>query len=127
MRIRSGAKIGAIVGTVIAATTYVHNSMYVSLLAAPAWLPMLWLLGGPVSVPSLSVSIITIMVYTAAGTVAALIAASWKDIQKRWAQSSRRRRRSLGRCEVCNYDLTGNTTGICSECGNKVEDEQCAW
>lgn len=28
----------------------------------------------------------------------------------------RHRRRVLGQCLACGYDLTGNTTGICSEC-----------
>ena len=25
-----------------------------------------------------------------------------------------------GHCQRCGYDLTGNTSGVCSECGNKV-------
>ena len=29
----------------------------------------------------------------------------------------RRRRRQLGRCEYCAYDLTGNESGVCPECG----------
>ena len=33
---------------------------------------------------------------------------------RRW----RRRRRGL--CVACGYDLTGNTTGVCSECGEAV-------
>lgn len=32
----------------------------------------------------------------------------------------RRRRRRRGQCERCGYDLTGNTSGICSECGQCV-------
>ena len=33
----------------------------------------------------------------------------------------RRRRRRRGLCVQCGYDLTGNTTGVCSECGQRVE------
>jgi hypothetical protein len=33
----------------------------------------------------------------------------------------RRRRRRLGLCLRCGYDLTGNTSGTCSECGEKIE------
>ena len=29
-----------------------------------------------------------------------------------------RRRRRLGRCPGCGYDLTGNVSGVCPECGN---------
>jgi len=31
--------------------------------------------------------------------------------------SDHRRRMRVGCCEKCGYDLTGNTTGRCSECG----------
>ena len=32
----------------------------------------------------------------------------------------RRRRRKRGLCVKCGYDLTGNVTGVCSECGREV-------
>ena len=31
-----------------------------------------------------------------------------------------RRRPQPGRCAGCNYDLTGNVSGVCPECGRKV-------
>ena len=33
----------------------------------------------------------------------------------------RDRRHPPGHCRKCGYDLTGNVTGVCSECGVKVE------
>ena len=33
-----------------------------------------------------------------------------------------RQRRKLGLCVKCGYDLTGNVTGVCSECGTKLDD-----
>jgi hypothetical protein len=33
----------------------------------------------------------------------------------------RRRRRRLGRCVPCGYNLTGNVTGRCPECGTEIE------
>ncbi len=33
----------------------------------------------------------------------------------------RRRRRRKGLCTKCGYDMTGNTSGVCPECGTKVE------
>jgi len=32
-----------------------------------------------------------------------------------------RRFRIIGRCSRCGYDLTGNTSGLCSECGLPVD------
>ncbi|HXE55277.1 MAG TPA: hypothetical protein VN541_19795 [Tepidisphaeraceae bacterium] len=32
----------------------------------------------------------------------------------------RRRRRRLGLCPACGYDLTGNVSGVCPECGKPV-------
>ena len=31
------------------------------------------------------------------------------------------RRRKRGECVNCGYNLTGNVTGVCSECGTKIE------
>jgi ABC-type ATPase with predicted acetyltransferase domain len=31
-----------------------------------------------------------------------------------------RRRYAAGRCAECGYDLTGNTSGVCPECGTQT-------
>ncbi|MCB9850953.1 MAG: hypothetical protein H6817_09655 [Phycisphaerales bacterium] len=36
------------------------------------------------------------------------------------AHSLWRKRLSPGRCSRCGYDLTGNVTGVCPECGERV-------
>ncbi len=36
-----------------------------------------------------------------------------------WYRNQRRSRR--GQCSECGYDLTGNTSGVCPECGNACE------
>ena len=33
----------------------------------------------------------------------------------------KRRRRKAGLCVTCEYDLTGNVSGVCPECGTKIE------
>ena len=33
----------------------------------------------------------------------------------------RDRRRPKGGCHTCDYDLTGNVSGVCPECGTEVE------
>jgi len=39
-----------------------------------------------------------------------------------WALSARRFRTGLiGHCRKCVYDLTGNVSGVCPECGQKVQ------
>lgn len=37
-----------------------------------------------------------------------------------WRPIQRRRRRKRGLCGSCGYNLTGNESGVCSECGTKV-------
>lgn len=37
-----------------------------------------------------------------------------------WLWHRDRQRFPPGHCTRCGYDLTGNTSGVCSECGNKV-------
>jgi hypothetical protein len=37
------------------------------------------------------------------------------------ALSAAPRRGPAGRCRYCGYDLTGNTTGVCPECGVRVQ------
>jgi hypothetical protein len=36
----------------------------------------------------------------------------------RGVAAARRRRRRTGRCHSCGYDLTGNVSGVCPECGS---------
>ena len=41
----------------------------------------------------------------------------WAFVRGPWR---RRRRRAKGLCVRCGYNLTGNVTGVCSECGTEV-------
>jgi len=43
-----------------------------------------------------------------------------------WIGLRSRRRRRRRQCIRCGYDLTGNVTGRCSECGNDIVDQQSA-
>ncbi len=36
-----------------------------------------------------------------------------------------RRRKKRGECIHCGYNLTGNTTGVCPECGNEFRCQKC--
>jgi hypothetical protein len=68
---------------------------------------------------------------------ASVVAVSWMDLGAngvaglligcgslyawgRWKRHARRRRRSQGRCAACGYDLRGNVSGRCPECGEAV-------
>jgi len=37
-----------------------------------------------------------------------------------WQTRRTFRRQRLGRCVHCDYDLTGNVSGVCPECGEKI-------
>ena len=45
----------------------------------------------------------------------ALGTAGWLVLRRRW------RRHPPGHCTKCGYDLTANVSGVCPECGTKVE------
>lgn len=38
-----------------------------------------------------------------------------------WRARLRRLRIKAGRCPRCGYDLAGNVTGVCPECGDRIE------
>ncbi len=39
-----------------------------------------------------------------------------------WSWLRNRRRIPPGHCRVCGYDLTGNVSGVCPECGHGIEN-----
>jgi hypothetical protein len=41
-------------------------------------------------------------------------------VRRRWIARRSRARVRRGRCRVCAYDLTGNVSGICPECGTEI-------
>ncbi len=61
-------------------------------------------------VPQGLVMTLNAMIY---GTIAGSIAVSLV-----WAS---RRRERTDRCSNCSYNLTGNASGVCPECGTKIE------
>lgn len=44
-------------------------------------------------------------------------------IRRAFVDSWRQRRRMLHRCEYCGYNLSGNLSGVCPECGTRIEQE----
>lgn len=43
-----------------------------------------------------------------------------------WLVITRRRPHKPGHCQKCNYNLTGNTSGRCPECGAAVPDSKAS-
>ncbi len=41
-------------------------------------------------------------------------------VQLRWQTLKRRLRDFWNRCAMCQYDLTGNVSGVCPECGREI-------
>jgi hypothetical protein len=59
----------------------------------------------------------------AGATFGALPAATLlRAVRRRLRRRIRRRR---GKCPACGYDLTGNVSGVCPECGEKGSDLRC--
>ena len=57
-------------------------------------------------------------------TALALVASCtlwWPDLREYWRH---RRRFPKGHCQTCGYDLTGNTSGVCPECGGVIQSEK---
>jgi hypothetical protein len=48
---------------------------------------------------------------------------AWASLGTMYQWPGFRPRFRLGRCAWCGYDLTGNTSGVCPECGNPIEKE----
>ena len=53
------------------------------------------------------------------GVFSALVSLTTRFIYVAWAR--RREQRMKGRCRQCGYNLTGNVSGICPECGRPIE------
>ena len=49
-----------------------------------------------------------------------LVVGSWIALPFVSRRLKRRRRRKRGLCVKCGYDLTGNESGVCPECGNRT-------
>ncbi len=52
-----------------------------------------------------------------------LSAVVFNIIHRAFVESWRQRRRMLHFCEYCGYDLSGNISGVCPECGTRIEPE----
>ena len=61
-----------------------------------------------------------LLMVRAAVALSAILPALWITV------FLRRKRPSSGLCAVCSYDLTGNASGICPECGTKLKREVAA-
>jgi len=71
---------------------------------------LMWLLGG-------------IGAVVAAASLLLLLVCWWKGPKLRWRSHAKDTGDyPVGRCQNCGYDLTGNVTGVCSECGRAIED-----
>lgn len=61
--------------------------------------------------------------------VPALIACLWvlpayRAVKSLRGRLDKERRRRHGRCVACGYDLTGNVSGLCSECGSPAPSQR---
>ena len=52
------------------------------------------------------------------------VAIGWMILCDKWTER-RKRRGSPGLCPSCKYNLTGNVSGTCPECGTQVAPDVC--
>ena len=100
---------------------------------AGAGLFLLWVIGEPVS----ALALLAVVAGSAAlaGVVAGVVVAVvggiiwWRLHPRRcracgrWVSARQLRRWQRGECVHCGYDLTGNASGTCPECGSKIETD----
>jgi hypothetical protein len=78
--------------------------------AAVAWLCFMgWLLN-----PNYSLTLHGVFSNPMLAWGAAMVMTSWALL---WLVAARTATLDPGRCRACGYDLTGNVSGVCSECG----------
>ena len=58
-----------------------------------------------------------------ASSFAAALAA-WTQMQRRWRREHRQILAALGKCGSCGYDLYGNVSGLCPECGCRRQGKE---
>jgi hypothetical protein len=63
-----------------------------------------------------------LLAFFAMGTIAVTVI-PFLLLRNLLSAGDRRRRLSQGKCPNCCYDLTGNTSGVCPECGTPVPEK----
>lgn len=89
--------------------------------------PRFWVLVGTLFLPGLCISEgvrqwLGSLWPVCVGVTAILAIGCISRIRKLQRQSLCRRLVDLGLCSSCGYDLTGNTSGVCPECGTSTGD-----
>ncbi len=100
-----GASFGALAGVVVELTVLTGWKVFF-FLSLPGWFSILLLEGHSTS-PSVKTGAVNSLAYSAIG---ALIGWFWPTP-----------RQGPGHCPKCDYDLTGNVSGVCPECGTEIE------
>lgn len=103
----TGALCGSLLGLAVVKLTATGLKIFV-ILSLPGMLTV-YFLGGTGAAPSLSVGIVNLLVYASVGALLG-------DVGARLLK----RRPRVGCCSECDYDLTGNVSGICPECGTPL-------
>ena len=53
------------------------------------------------------------------GAIAGMLVTGTLQYLNHRAEGLKQERRDAGRCVACAYDLTGNVSGVCPECGSR--------
>ena len=116
---KTGALFGALAGAVAELGVLTGWKVFF-VLSLPGSFPIV-LLEGHAVLPSLKTAALNSLLYSFVGVLMARLWSSRRQLVS-WVQLRRRPR--PGRCPDCDYDLTGNVSGICPECGTLVPPNQ---
>ena len=116
---KTGALFGALAGAVAGLGVLTGWKVFF-VLSLPGSFPIV-LLEGHAVLPSLKTAALNSLLYSFVGVLMARLWSSRRQLVS-WVQLRRRPR--PGRCPDCDYDLTGNVSGICPECGTLVPPNQ---
>jgi hypothetical protein len=128
LRLHGAVKVALVVGIILGvAATYV--ALFAPLPVSPTTRFYLWasapgaaLLyviqgGGPIYFPGIPILTANVVMYS----FAALVVAGFVTVVGRLVTAARKRKPGPGYCPTCGYNLTGNVSGVCPECGTEVK------
>jgi hypothetical protein len=85
---------------------------------------LLWMVAGGVGVVRFGLPAFPVSISVVAVLLISVAVAVYKPARLDWEKSKAIARAEEGLCWRCGYDLTGNVSGVCPECGTRTCDSR---